>query len=68
MPFRDVKGFDADALASMTQAFNAACDRLGLGPDDPQRAELAAEIIELAAKGERDPGMLFSLAVQALDD
>jgi hypothetical protein len=68
MPFRDVKGFDAAALASMTQAFNAACDRLGLGPDDPQRAELAAEIIELAAKGERDPGMLFSLAVQALDD
>ena len=67
MPFRDVKGFDADALRNMTQAFNAACDRLGLGPDDPQRAELAAEIIELAARGERDPGVLFSLAVQALD-
>lgn len=67
MPFRDVEGFDADALSAMTQAFNAACDRLGLGPDDPQRAELAAEIIELAARGERDPGMLFSLAVQALD-
>ena len=67
MPFRDVKGFDADALRAMTQAFNAACDRLGLGPDDPQRAELAAEIIELAARGERDPGILFSLAVQALD-
>ena len=67
MPFRDVKGFDADALRNMTQAFNAACDRLGLGPDDPQRAELAAEIIELAARSERDPGILFSLAVQALD-
>jgi len=67
MPFRNVEGFDADALRNMTQAFNAACDRLGLGPDDPQRAELAAEIIELAARGERDPGMLFALAVQALD-
>ena len=67
MPFRDVKDFDADALRNMTQAFDAACDRLGLGPDDPQRAELAAEIIELAARGERDPGILFSLAVQALD-
>ena len=67
MPFRDVKGFDDDTLRTMTQAFNAACDRLGIGPDDPQRAELAAEIIELAARGERDPEMLFSLAVQALD-
>jgi hypothetical protein len=67
MPFRDVKGFDADTLRNMTHAFNAACDRLGLGPDDPQRAELAAEIIELVARGERDPGTLFSLAVQALD-
>jgi hypothetical protein len=67
MPFRDVKGFDDDTLRAMTQAFNAACDRLGLGSEDPQRAELAVEIIEIAARGERNPATLFSLAVQALD-
>jgi hypothetical protein len=67
MPFRDVEGFDDDTLRIMTQAFDAACDRLGLASDDPQRAELAAEIVELAARGERDPGLLFSLAVQVFD-
>ena len=67
MPFRDLEGFDADTLRSMTQAFDAACSRLNLEPDDPQRGELAAQIIELAARGERDPGRLFSLALEALD-
>jgi hypothetical protein len=67
MPFRDIKQFDAETLRSMTQAFDAACDRLGLGADDPERGELAAAIIELASMGERDAAKLFSLAVEALD-
>ena len=67
MPFRDLEGFDDDTLRAMTQAFDAACGRLNLEPDDSLRGELAAQIIELAARGERDPGKLFSLAVEALD-
>lgn len=67
MPFRNLEGFDDDTKRAMTQAFTAVCDRLGLSPDDPERGEVAAQIIELAARGERDPGMLFSLAIQALD-
>ena len=65
MPFRDIKQFDAETLRSMTQAFDAACDRLGA--DENERAEVAAAIIQLAAMGERDPGKLFSLAIEALD-
>jgi hypothetical protein len=68
MPFRDVKGFDSETLRNMTQAFDAACARLGLGPDDLERGELANVIVELASRGERDPAMLFARAIEALDD
>jgi hypothetical protein len=67
MPFRDVEGFDADTLRNMTQAFDAACDRLRLDEADPMRGELAAEIVELASRGERDPAKLFALALEAID-
>ena len=67
MPFRDIKGFDRDVMRNMTQAFDAACDRLRLQPDDPERDELAKVIVELASRGERDPAKLFALAVEALD-
>jgi len=49
----------------MTQAFDAACHRLGA--DENERTEVAAAIIQLASMGERDPGKLFSLAIEALD-
>ena len=65
MPFREIKQFDPETLRSMTQAFEAACDRLGA--DDKERTEVAVAIIQLASMGERDPGKLFSLAVEALD-
>jgi hypothetical protein len=68
MPFRDLKGFDSETLRNMTQAFDAACARLGLGPDDPERGEVANVIVELAWRGERDPAMLFARAIEALDD
>jgi len=67
MPFRDIKGFDDETLRNMTQVFDAACDRLRLDIDDPERAELVAEIVKLAARGERDPGRLYTLALEAFD-
>lgn len=65
MPFRDIKQFDSETLRNMTQAFDAACERLKLAPDNPERSELATTIIELASSGERDPGKLFALALEA---
>jgi hypothetical protein len=67
MPFRDMKRFDNETLRQMTQAFDAACARLELRPDDPERDELAKVIVELASRGERDPAMLFARAIEALD-
>ena len=67
MPFRNITQFDAETLGNMTQAFDAACDRLGLSADNPERADLAAKIIELASRGERDPGRLFMLVLEELD-
>jgi len=67
MPFRDVKNIDDETRRNMTQAFEAACDRLRLEPDDPERGELASAIVELVAAGERDPARLFALALEAMD-
>ena len=67
MPFRDIKQFDRETLQKMTQAFDAACTRLDLEVDNPERTQLATVIIELAARGERDPAKLFALAVEALE-
>ncbi len=67
MLFRDIQNLDEETLRSMTQAFDAVCDRLGLRADDPERGEIAATIIELVSVGERDPAKLFSLTVEALD-
>jgi len=66
MPFRDkIQQFDPETLRNMTQAFDAACDRLGA--DEKERAEVAVAIIQLASMGERNPGKLFALAIEALD-
>ena len=67
MPFRDIKTIDEETRRSMTQAFEAACDRLWLRSDDPERGELASIMIELVAAGERDPARLFALAIEAID-
>jgi hypothetical protein len=68
MPFRDIKQFDVETLRSMTQVFDAACERLRLEADNSERSELATVIVELASKGERDPGKLFALALEAFND
>jgi len=67
MPFRDIPNVDAETLRTMTQAFDAVCDRLGIGADDPERGEVASTIIELVSIGERDPAKLFALALETLD-
>jgi len=66
MPFRDVPNIDDETRQAMTQAFDAVCHRFGLANDDPERAEVASAIMELAARGERDPARLFSLTVETL--
>ena len=65
MPFRDIKQFDAETLRNMTQAFEAVCARLNA--DDSEKSEVAVAIIQLASMGERDPGRLFALTIEALD-
>ena len=67
MPFRDLPNIDAETLRIMTQAFDAVCDRLGIGADDPERGEVASAIMELVSVGERNPAKLFSLALETLD-
>jgi hypothetical protein len=67
MPFRNIQEFDSETLRTMTQAFDACCERLKLDTDDPQRGELASKIIELASMGERDPGRLFARALEEFD-
>jgi hypothetical protein len=53
MPFRDYD-FDGDALFKMTAAYDAVVARLYLQTDDPRTSTLAANIVALAAEGERD--------------
>ena len=65
--FRDVQNIDDETRRNITQAFEAACDRLKLDLDDPMRGKLAREIIALVSIGERDPARLFTLAISAID-
>jgi len=65
--FRDVENIDDETRYSMTQAFDAVCDRLKLDEGDPLREKLANEIIALVSIGERDPARLFALAIETID-
>jgi hypothetical protein len=65
--FRDIQNIDEETRRNMTQAFDAVCDRLRLAADDQERGDVASTIIDLVARGERDPARLFSLALEALD-
>jgi hypothetical protein len=67
MMFQDVENIDDETRRSMTQAFDAVCDRLRLDTDDPLKGKLADEIIALVSIGERDPARLFALAIEAID-
>jgi hypothetical protein len=51
----------------LSKAFETVLSKLGLvARDDPVTMEVAKLIIELAKKGERDPGRLSALALKLL--
>ena len=65
--------YDAATLASMIEAFAAACHELEITSsgvrvrtDDKLRLRLVARILKATAAGERDPDRLKLLAVRAV--
>jgi hypothetical protein len=66
--------YDAATLASMIEAFSAACHELGITSGGARlrcgeelRLRLAARILKAAAAGERDPDRMKLLALDAID-
>jgi hypothetical protein len=69
MPIRIQPGaFDAEAVAAMSEAFDAACETLG-DIDQPEvaREVIAGRIIAAARLGERDPTRLLEAALRKPD-
>jgi hypothetical protein len=67
MPIHSVMqrgAFDPEAIAAMTEAFDAACEKLG-DIDQPEvaREVIAGRIIAAARLGERDPARLLEAAL-----
>jgi hypothetical protein len=60
--------FDAEATAAMTEAFDAACEKLG-DTDQPEvaRGVIAGRIIAAARLGERDPACLLEATLRKSD-
>jgi hypothetical protein len=63
--FEQSGAFDAEATATMTEAFDAACEKLG-DTDQPEvaREVIAGRIIAAARFGERDPARLLEAALR----
>jgi hypothetical protein len=63
--FTQPGAFDPEAIAAMTEAFDAACEKLG-DIDQPEVAgeRIAGRIIAAAKLGERDPARLLAAALQ----
>ena len=65
--------YDAATLASMIEAYAAACHELGITSsgarfgDGDERLRLVARILKAAAAGEQDPDRMKLLALHALD-
>jgi hypothetical protein len=66
--FAQPGAFDAEATAAITEAFDAACEKLG-DVDQPEvaREVIAGRIIAAARLGERDPGRLLEAALRKSD-
>ena len=59
--------FDADMIAIIVTAFDAACRDLGLTDRrDPITETLAIKVIEAAQTGERDPDAIRQQAIRTL--
>jgi hypothetical protein len=66
--FTQPGAFDPEAIAVMTEAFDAACEKLG-DIDQPEvaRQVFAGRIIAAATLGERDPARLLEAALRKRD-
>jgi hypothetical protein len=60
--------FDPEAIAAITEAFDAACEKLS-DTDQPEvtREVIAGRIIAAARLGERDPARLLEAALRKPD-
>jgi hypothetical protein len=58
IPFLQDGAFDPDALRAMATALEEVCRTLRVDGDQRAREVIAARIIELARRGERDPKRL----------
>jgi hypothetical protein len=67
-PFAQPGAFDAEATAALTEAFDAACQRLGdIDQVEVAREVIAGRIIAAARRGERDPVRLLEAALRKPD-
>jgi hypothetical protein len=56
--------FEPEALAAMSDAFDAACEKLGdIGQPEVAHEVVARRIIAAATLGERDPARLLEAAL-----
>ncbi len=71
MPFNSFiqpGAFEPEAIAAMTEAFEAACEKLGdAGQLEVTREVIAGRIIAAARFGERDPARLLEAALRKRD-
>jgi hypothetical protein len=72
MPFRSFiqpGAFEPEAIAAMSEAFEAACNELNeAGQPKVAREVIAGRIIAAARSGERDPARLRAAALAGLSD
>jgi hypothetical protein len=63
-PFTQPGAFEPEAIAAMTEAFDAACQKLGdIDQVEVAREVIAGRIIAAARLGERDPARLLEAAL-----
>jgi hypothetical protein len=69
MPLRSFGAFGPEAIEQMTEALNAACNKLrAIGQSDEVAREIIATRILAAVKlGERDPARLLEAALRKPD-
>jgi hypothetical protein len=64
---KTVGAFDHEATAAMAEAYDTACQSMDdWGQPDIIKEIIAKRIIEVAGKGERDPGQLCERALNSL--
>ena len=59
--------FDPEVIVLLIQAYEAAVQRVGKGQPLPVLEALATRIIEIAARGERDPQRMADHAIRGIE-